>query len=155
MKSNSKTNRRGVALLMVMVLIVMISLGVYSFALLMTAQESATVMNGRRVQARAAVAAGVEYLKDYVIIAPEDQAALGGHWDNASYFSNIAVGGPEQGETRFSIISIVEDDFGEPTGIRYGLTDESSKLNVNFLATEAYGPSSPQPQDELSSESSP
>ncbi len=139
MISDSKP-RRGVALIMVMVLIVVISLGAYSYTQLMTAQERSTSMSGRRIQARAAVASGVEYFKEYTMMSAEDQDLAGGHWDNADYFKDIVVGGPDQGDTRFSIISIVENDSGEPTEIRYGLLDESSRLNVNNLVGDAYEP---------------
>jgi len=132
--------RRGFALIMVMVLIVMISLGAYSYTQMMTAQEASMAMSGRRLQARAAVASGVEYMKEYVMMAAEDQELAGGHWDNPTYFKNITVGGSEQGDTRFSIISIVEDQNGEPTDVRYGLLDESSRLNVNNLAGGSYEP---------------
>lgn len=133
--------RSGVALIMVLVLIVMISLGVYSFAQLMTAQESGTVMAGRRLQARAAVNSGVEYLKDYLTLTPDDRITEGGHWNNAAYFQNVAVGADDPDGLRFSIVSMISDQYGEPTSIRYGLTDEGSKLNVNFLVDEAYGAS--------------
>lgn len=134
-------HRPGSALLVVLVLIVMISLGVYSFAQLMTAQESGTVMAGRRIQAQAAVTAGVEYVKDYLMLPPDQRVEKGGHWDNPSYFQDIEVGGDDQGSTRFSIISIEEDQYGEPIGPRFGLTDESSKLNVNHLVSDTYGSS--------------
>ena len=141
MRQSLPHRRRGIALVAVMVLVIMISLGVYSFAQLMTAQEAGTVMAGRRLQARAAVASGVEYLKDYLSLAPVDRLALGGHWDNPNYFQRISVMDDGQDNLRFSIISIDDDEYGEPNELRFGLTDEGSKLNVNFLVSEAYGAS--------------
>lgn len=131
-------NRQGVALITVMVLVIMISLGVYSYAQLMTAQEAGTVMSGRRMQARAAVASGVEYLKDYLTLTPTERVDLGGHWDNPAYFQNVSVMDDGVDNLRFSILSIDDDDYGDPQNIRYGLTDEGSKLNVNYLVSEAY-----------------
>lgn len=130
--------RRGVALILVLVLIVMISLGAYTFTDNMISQERKTVMAGRRVQAKAAVASGVEYLKDYLVMAPEDQAAVGGHWDNAPYFKDVAVSSSPAGDgsdLRFSIVAVAQDSYGEPTGWRFGLEDEGAKLNINTLAT--------------------
>lgn len=127
-------HRQGVALIMVLVLIVMISLGAYAFTDLMTAQERATVMMGRRAQARAAVVSGVEYLKDYLSLPPEEQTGLGGHWDNPGYFSDVVVADETTGTTtRFAVVSVVLDQYGEPTGLRFGLEDLSSKVNVNEI----------------------
>ena len=127
--------RRGVALIMVLVLIVMLALGAYTFTDLMTVQERATVMMGRRAKARAAVVSGVEYLKDYLALTPEEQIALGGHWDNANYFSDVVVTGDETASLRFAIVAVTQDSFGEPQGIRFGLEDLSTKLNINELAS--------------------
>ena len=130
-----RRQRRGIALIMVLILIVMISLGAYSFTSLMTAQERATVMMGRRAQAQAAVASGVEYLKDYLAMTPEDQLALGGHFDNAAYFGDVYVSAEDElNPVRFAIISIALDQYGEPQGIRYGLEDVGSKVNINEVA---------------------
>lgn len=137
MQQKIEFRREGVALIMVLVLIVMISLGAYTFTDWMVAQERATVMAGRRIQAKAAVASGVEYLKDYLTLAPEDQASLGGHWDNPGYFNGIAVTSEDSttGSIRFSIVSVMQDAYGEPQGWRYGMEDEGAKININTLAT--------------------
>ena len=136
--------RRGVALIIVLVLIVMISLGAYTFSKQMVAQERAVVMAGRRIQAEAAVASGVEYIKDYLSMLPADRITVGGHWDNPSYFKDVAV---SDDGLRFAIVSVAQDQYGEPTGWRYGLADEGSKINVNILATsELYA--TREPEDE-------
>lgn len=136
--------RRGIALVVVMVMIIMVSLGVYSYAQLMTAQQAGTIMAGRRVQARAAVASGVEYLKGYLTLTPEERLTIaGGHWDNPSYFRDIPVMDDGVENLRFSIVSVDQDQYGEPTTVRFGLTDEGSKLNVNQLVSEIYGPTQP------------
>ena len=124
--------RHGVALIIVLVLIVMISLGAYSFTNMMTAQERGTIMAGRQLQAQAAVASGVEHVKDYLALLPEDRIAAGGHWDNPDFFRDVPV---SDGSLRFSVVSITQDTFGDPTAIRFGLEDQGSKLNVNTLAT--------------------
>lgn len=130
-----KRTRHGVALILVLILVVMISLGAYTFTDMMIAEERATVMSGRQMQAQAGVASGVEYLKDYLTYAPEDQIAIGGHWDNPSYFKDIPVSGDDPTGLRFAIVSVAQDQTGEPTGWRYGLEDEGSKININVLAT--------------------
>ena len=133
--AGSGESRRGVALIMVLVLIVMISLAAYTFAGKMAAQERGTEMAARRVQAEAAVASGVEYIKDYLSMLPEDRAAVGGHWDNV-YFKDVAVSDSTDGDfIRFSIVSVLQDQYGEPTAWRFGLTDEGSKININTIAT--------------------
>lgn len=133
-----KTNcgkRYGVALIIVLVLIVMISLGAYSFTNMMTAQERGTIMAGRRLKAEAAVASGVEHIKDYLALLPEDRIAAGGHWDNPDLFRDVPVSDNELSTLRFSVVSITQDTYGDPTTFRFGLEDEGAKLNINTLAT--------------------
>ena len=151
MSRTTRSRRQGIAILIVMVLVILISLGVYSFAQLMTAQHSGTVMAARRAQARAAAASGVEYIKDYLSLAPAERDE-GGHWDNPSYFQDIPVGGADD-SLRFSVVSITTDLYGEPSGIRFGLTDEGSKLNINFLVSEAYSEKAEEAQNQTSAPS--
>ena len=110
--AGSGESRRGVALIMVLVLIVMISLAAYTFAGKMAAQERGTEMAARRVQAEAAVASGVEYIKDYLSMLPEDRAAVGGHWDNV-YFKDVAV----SDSTLVGVETLCELRDGAPVGV--------------------------------------
>ena len=134
-----KRNRRGAALIIVLVLIVMLSLGAYTFTDLMVAQQRGAVTMGRRAQAQAAVASGVEYLKDYLAMLPEDQVAVGGHWDNPDYFRDITVAEGNDGVVRFAIVSALYDDYGEPSGLRFGAEDTSTQLNINVWASGQAG----------------
>ena len=86
-----KPNRGGVALILVLIVIVLLSLGAYTFTDLMVAQQHATLMSGRRAKARAAVASGVEYIKDYLSLEAVDQESVGGHFDNPAYFQDVIV----------------------------------------------------------------
>ena len=137
---NHSLARHGVALIMVLVVVVLLSLGAYAFSDLMLAQHSSTVMSGRRIQARAAVDAGVEYIKDYLALTADEQLTLGGHYDNAAYFQDVIVAQETDGTVRFSIISIVEDDYGQPMGIRFGLLDEGSRININQIVASDQSP---------------
>ena len=86
--------------------LVMISLGAYTFTDMMLAEERATIMAGRQQQAKAAVASGVEYLKDYLSLTADDQASVGGHWDNPSYFKDVPVSATDPTGVRFAIVSV-------------------------------------------------
>ena len=128
---SDSASRQGIALIMVMVLIILISLGAYTFTDMMIAEERATVMAGRQLQAQAAVASGVEYVKAYLTLTPDDQVAVGGHWDNPNYFRDVALDATDGESLRFAVVSVEQDQYGEPTNWRYGLEDEGGKI-CNF-----------------------
>ena len=51
--------------------------------------------------------------------------------DNIIIYDIVAT--EPEGTIRFSVISIVEDQYGEPSGIRFGLLDEGTRININHV----------------------
>jgi DNA uptake protein ComE-like DNA-binding protein len=121
-------------LLVVLVVVAMLSLAALTFAKLMMAEHQAAEMSVRQAQARAAAESGIETAR--MFLAQDAQTALeaGGSYDNAAYFRQILVadGLPSGGRSRFTIISPVVVEGGS-SAIRFGLEDESTKLNLNAL----------------------
>jgi DNA uptake protein ComE-like DNA-binding protein len=126
------SKRRGSILVVVLVVLVVLSLGAYTFSESMIVESQATAMFGRDAQARAAADSGIE-LAASLLTQRYDQTPHS-YYSNPEWFQGILVQNAEspRGRGRFSVVAAVETD---PTGhtIRFGLGDESAKLNVNAL----------------------
>jgi DNA uptake protein ComE-like DNA-binding protein len=120
----------------------MLSLTGYAFTELMFTEHMAVTIHGRQVQAVANIESGVELIRAVLAMPPEQRAEFGGVFDNPDQFRGVIVNVDEEASNpcRFSVLSTKVVD-GMPAGIRYGLTDESSKLNLaTVLAWETAVP---------------
>jgi len=128
--------RAGAVLLIVLIAIVMLSLAAYTFSVLMVTEDQATRLKGRQIQAKYLVESGVDYLRLYLSQDPATVREAGGTWDNPSRFQGIPVSiDPDNPQDlgSFTIVTASLDDSGIPMGFRFGLQDESTKLNINTL----------------------
>ena len=134
MRLKASSSRPAVVLIAVLIVVVLLSLAAYKYNDLMTAEYRATDSSFRAAQARAYATSGVNYTAALLMTSLDDTAG-GNPWDNAGIFQNIAVGPSDKNPGRFSIVSVVGSDDTVPSsqGYRYGLSDESSKINVNAL----------------------
>src|SRR3954467_5084464 len=132
MKSGKK---RGLVLILVLIVIAMLSLGAYSFTNLMLAHHEAAVVTGRQAQARSLVDSGVTAGQLFLSQAEADRNSLGGIFDNSQHFRGVAVLNDDDPNQRgcFSIVSPNMDSEGNLNAVRHGLEDESSRLNLNVL----------------------
>src|SRR5690348_16678840 len=83
--------RRGVILLMVLVVIAMLSLAALSFAELMLGERSGAIASSRQAQARSFAFSGAELARKFLDRDFADQNQAGGIYDNSSRFSNQSV----------------------------------------------------------------
>src|SRR5205823_12116671 len=83
--------RRGLVLVLVLIVIAMLSLGAYSFTNLMLAHHEAAVMTGRQTQARSLVDSGVTAVQLFLSQPEADRNSTGGIFDNAEHFRGVAV----------------------------------------------------------------
>jgi len=137
MKAHSlrqKTQRPGTALVLVLVVIAMLTLGAYTFSEMMLTEYRAATAYDRQSQSRAWTASGVEYVA--ALLAPN-----GGGRDADLYHNPGLFHVPVSAEGGFTIASPVEDLVVSPQSrrqgemiLRMGLQDESGKINVNALA---------------------
>jgi len=130
-----KHPRRGMILVLVLVVIALLALAAGSFLRLMVAERRAVDVAGRQAQARASAQSGVEMARALIVQQKDYQDQLGGWYDNELQFRGRTVIGNQQGPDtgRFTIVA-PRMDYGEVAGIRYGLEDESTRLNINVLA---------------------
>lgn len=128
-------SRRGLVLVLVLIVIVLLSLGAYSFTDLMLAHHEATTLTGRQVQTRAFVDSGVEGVRVFLSQADDAELEAGGIFDNPERFRGVPVVLGEEPNERgsFTVISPNLDAEGYLNGFRYGLEDESTRLNLNTL----------------------
>ncbi|MDG1809638.1 MAG: type II secretion system protein GspK [Pirellulaceae bacterium] len=127
---------RGFVLIVVLVTVVLLSISAYTFSLLMLYEQKATKLMGRQLQSRYLVESGVDFLRLYLSVDEATLYEIGGVWDNADQFTNQIVSVNPLRPTeigRFSIIASNLDDEGNPVSFRAGITDESSRLNLNTL----------------------
>ena len=119
-------------MLLIVVVVAMLTLAAYNFSQAMTTELDAALMYTKDVQARAAADSGVEFaatlLGNRATITAENMI------HNPQLFMGqvVAPSQSPRGNCRFSIIAPVERD-PKSSGVRYGLMDESAKLNLNFL----------------------
>lgn len=128
--------QRGFLLIIVLVTLVMVTLGAYAFTSMMLVEEEASRLAIRQIQSKYLADSGVDYVRLFLTNDLPTIREKGGLWDNAAQFQGVPVGidpdDPDQ-VGRFSVISPGMDNDGNPEGFRYGLMDESNKLNVNTL----------------------
>jgi len=126
----------GVLLLIVLVTIVFMTLASLTFMSLMQVEEQASRVLARRVQSKYLADSGVDYTRLFLSAPRQDIHQKGGLWDNPTLFQAIpaAVDLNNLSFTgRFTVVSPSMNDEGIPEGYRFGLVDESSKINLNSL----------------------
>jgi type II secretory pathway component PulK len=126
--------RRGYVLIAVLLVIVVLSLAAYRFADAMGAEYQAAIRATEAAQARAYAVSGIHYAMAALADPVTFYDMLGGYpYDNPAAFANIPVGLElTRGGGRFSIVSVGDAGFGE-FAVRYGVEDESGKININAL----------------------
>jgi hypothetical protein len=131
----STASRRGLVLILVLIVVAMLSLGAYSFTSLMLAHHDAAVITGRQAQARSLVDSGVTATQLFLAQGEAERIESGGIFDNTKVFSAVRVLENDDPKERgsFSVLSPGIDADGLLTGMRNGLEDESTRLNLNVL----------------------
>lgn len=127
--------RAGSTLLVVLVVVVMLSLGAYTFSELMIVEMEATNVYGRSIQSREMALSGIELAAAFV----GDRTEIDGwnSYHNPEQFQNINLLPADITRTSgyFSVVAPVVTDSQSKT-VRFGLMNESGKLNLNILASE-------------------
>ncbi len=121
-------------LIIVVVVVVMLSLAGLSFVANMHTENRAARIQGRRLQMEFVVDSGGELLKAFCHQSWAEQQEAGGCWDNPDRFRAVCVLEDESVNRHvcFSIVSPKTED-GETTGVRFGVENESAKLNLGTL----------------------
>lgn len=126
--------RRGMILVFVLVVVALLTLAAGAFAKLMLAERKAVHLSGQEAQARALADSGVEMARLFVVQEKDLQNQLGGWYDNELQFRGRVVAADQAGQNagRFTIVA-PRLDYGVVSGLRFGLEDESTRVNLNAL----------------------
>jgi type II secretory pathway component PulK len=146
--------RRGLILLVVLVMVALLSLLAASYAFMVRANMSAVMSNHHRFQARMAAEAGIQRVIVMLRKNPEDPEYtddLNRWYDNPKEFQGGLVYGTEgkdqlaerrEEDTTYDPTAnaawrynLVAPNYDEPGTVRYGITDECARLDLN-QATE-------------------
>ena len=126
---------RGSALLIVLVVVMIVSLGAYTFSELMLTHNETANLSTQNMQAKWLVDAGIDVARIHLLQPHDQRMASGGDYENPNVFQAINVLTDPNPELtgNFTIIAPGQDSDGFTAGYRYGLEDESSRLNLNAL----------------------
>lgn len=118
-----------------LIVVAVATMAVYSFTELMLAYDDSAYLAGDLVQARVNVESATESLRLILSQPPETRADFGGLYNNPQLFQAVRVSGGADGAppSNFSILAPDLTDTGTLGGIRFGLQNESARLNVNAL----------------------
>lgn len=133
--NRSRRQREGFFLVLVLIVIVVATMAVYSFTDLMVAYDDAAYLSGDLVQARVTVESASEAVRLILAQPPQGRRDLGGVFNNPQLFQAITVAADSQQEnlTNYSVLAAGLSPTLGFAGVRFGLQDESAKLNINTL----------------------
>ena len=128
-------NRQGSALLLTLIVVAMLTLGAGAFFERMFAEHQAERAHGRQLQANNLAESGVEYAKAVLVQDPETILQSGGLYANPSLFQGILVNDDPLAafRGRFTVLAPDLTTDGYYGGMRYGLENESARLNLNTV----------------------
>jgi len=128
--------KHGMVLVVVLVVIAMLTLAGLTFSALMLAEHNAAKLSANQAQSRAAADSGLEYVRAFLAMDKDTRDQAGGWYSNQPRFQGRRVVDTlfPQGYSKFTVVAPrVDQQQATTTGIRYGLEDESTRLNLNTL----------------------
>jgi type II secretory pathway component PulK len=132
------SSRNAFALLAVLVVVVLLTLAAYEFSELMLEEYRACDSYARLAQAKAAADSGVNYAAMVLGNSTAFSTVLNSQpFNNQGAFQGISVNSqaPSRLQGRFTILTPLDPtdpNYGTQT-FRYGVSDESAKINLNAL----------------------
>jgi DNA uptake protein ComE-like DNA-binding protein len=116
----------------------MLALSAYTFTSLMLAENESAMLHGRQLQARQTVDSGVSHVQYFLEQDEVSRQNFGGVYYNTEMFQAQLVVDHEhpRGRSRFAVLAPELDNDGIWGGMRFGLEDESARLNINALDLE-------------------
>ena len=135
--------RSGSVLLLVLVVIAMMALGTGTYMVMMHNEHVAARYSGSRLQARLQAESGAEFLKLFLAQSATSISSKGGLFENITWMQAQLVADDPVVDFRgrFSVVCPAQT-LGYYEGYRFGLEDESAKLNLNSLVEPASGSTS-------------
>ncbi len=128
-------DRRAMLLLMVLLVVSGVSLTALAFSESMLVGFEESLLMGRSAQARAAADSGVAAVRVFLANSKSAQKDAGGTWSNPTYFQavNVVPDSDPQELCHFSVVAPSLDEDGRFSSVRFGLQNESARINLNAL----------------------
>lgn len=134
LKRSVAPRRRAMVLIIVLVVVMMLSLAAYTYVSLMRSHRESSVQTNRQLQAKLMVDSGVDHVRTFLLQPLDAQLDAGGRYNNPSFKQLPIVDDLDPNFRGYATtVSPALDDEGNLAGIRYGLEDESGRLNLNTL----------------------
>lgn len=135
--SSTRTPRKGVVLVVVLLVLVLLMLAAYQYSDLMTSEYKGADSSTRSAQAMVLADSGIHYVQAILSNPDAITNTLGGNlYENEEAFQGILVQDSDSPGARGRFSIIAPADSGDSTnsqGFRYGVVDETGKLNLNAL----------------------
>lgn len=131
-----RRKQKGILLFVVSVIILILAVGGVSLLLLMRTEYEATLIRSEELQLTGTVRSAVALIKQIVALPRPQLIEYGGVYDNPDLFRNIPIENTENNsEKARSSFTILAPRFTKEQieGIRFGLVNESTKLNLGTL----------------------
>ncbi|PHS14007.1 MAG: general secretion pathway protein GspK [Blastopirellula sp.] len=134
-KKQRRNQQHGSVLFVVLIVIVMLTLSAYTFTELMQTENHAVHLTGKQIKAKAIAESGVAMLQSLLMQDEEVILEMGGIYDNPEFLRSVLVVDDEVQEMRgrFTFLAPLIDENGSYSGVRFGLEDESARVNLNAL----------------------
>jgi hypothetical protein len=118
-----------------LIVITVATMAVYSFTELMLAYDDSAYLTGDLVQARVNVESASESIRLMLAQPPDMRVDFGGVYNNPQLFQAVTTyaGDDALNPSNFTVIAPALSETGSYGGIRFGLQDESARLNINTL----------------------
>jgi DNA uptake protein ComE-like DNA-binding protein len=135
--SNRVKPRRGFLLLAVLIVISAVTLASTAFMKSMLLGHEESRITGQSIQARYAADSGIDAARLFVAYSRAARLEAGGTFNNPETFQAIPVlQSPDPANPcNYTIVAPNLNEEGKYSGIRFGLQNESARLNLNVLPT--------------------
>ncbi len=129
-------DRSAFLLVLVMLVIAIAGLAALNFSNSMLTSHEISQFSGAQLKAKMCAESGVQSVRLFVAYDRASRLGMGGSWDNPSRFQalNVIPDLDPKRRGNFTVISPSLDETGNFGGLRYGLQNESAKINLNTLA---------------------
>ncbi|MFM8574241.1 MAG: type II secretion system protein GspK, partial [Pirellula sp.] len=129
--------RRGFLLLAVLIVISAVTLASTAFMKSMLLGHEESRITGQSIQARYAADSGIDAARLFVAYSRAARLEAGGTFNNPNTFQAIPVlQSPDPANPcNYTLIAPNLNEDGKYSGVRFGLQNESARLNLNVLPT--------------------
>jgi type II secretory pathway component PulK len=133
--ATARVPRSASVLVLTLVVVALLTLGAMAYFERMFAERRASRASGRQLQSRHLAESGVEYVRALLMQDPKLLLETGGLYANPNLFQGILVTDDPLAafRGRFTVLAPDMTTDGYYGGIRFGLENESSRLNLNTV----------------------